>query len=269
MIENSTKNETNNTEKFKKRHISADLPVLADNSPAALMQTAMNRGMDLDKLEKMLELQCRWEERESKKAFTKAMANFKADPPTIYKDKINKQFGSMYSSIDAMVNPAIPYLSKYGLSHSWQYGEPAEKQVVVTCTITHELGHSESVTMSAPPDTSGGNSKNPIQQIKSTQTYLKIATFEAVTGLVSQEANLNDDGNAASGKITLLEQWDIKFDEVSKNAKSGDEISTWWKQNSSVIKKELSKANAAKIYTKVNAYNKKLKAIEREPGSDG
>ena len=257
-MEETLKNETeSDTAKFAERSPES-MPVPVDNSLTSVMQIAIQKNYAPEFIEKMMDLQERHEANQAKKAFTKAMAAFKADPPTICKDKINKQFGSKYSSIDALVNPAIPYLSKYGLSHSWQYGEPAEKQVVVTCTITHELGHSESVTMSAPPDTSGGNSKNPIQQIKSTQTYLKIATFEAVTGLVSQEANLNDDGNASGGKINLLEQWTIKCDEAGNNAKSADGIGAWWKQNSSVIKKELSKADAAKIYAKVNDYNKKL-----------
>jgi len=207
--------------KFEDRHTPADLPVATDNSPAALMHIAMSRGLDLDKLEKMLVMQTKWEERESKKAYVKAMAAFKSDPPSIYKDKTNSQFGSKYSSIEALVIPALPFLSKQGLSHSWQYGDPDPKQVIVTCTITHELGYSESVKMAAPPDTSGGNSKNPIQQIKSTQTYLKIATFEAVTGLVSKEANLDDDGNA-SGLKKINDQQILDIQTLKKDSKLSD-----------------------------------------------
>lgn len=208
-------------EKFEGRHPES-MPVPVSESITSIMQIAIQKNYAPEFIEKMMDLQERHEANQAKKAFTKAMANFKADPLTIYKDKINKQFGSKYSSIDALVNPAIPYLSKYGLSHSWQYGEPAEKQVIVTCTITHELGHSESVTMSAPPDTSGGNSKNPIQQIKSTQTYLKIATFEAVTGLVSQEANLDDNGNAAGSVKPINDQQILDIQILQKDAKLSD-----------------------------------------------
>lgn len=261
---------TKDIEKWADRHPQSKDAILAPgNSPAAMMMMALNKGVDIDRLEKLLSMQQSWEANEARKAFVKAMAAFKSDPPSVYKDKINKQFGSKYSSIDALVNPTIPYLAKQGLSHSWQYGEPDVKQVTVTCTMTHEFGHSESVTMSAPPDTSGGASKNPIQQIKSTHTYLKIATFEAVTGLVSKEANLDDDGNAAGGKINLLEQWEIKCDEAGTVAKSVDEIAKWWKDNSPAIKKELSKADAALIFQKVVAYKDGLKVPEREPGQEG
>ena len=49
----------------------------------------------------------------------------------------------------------------------------------MTCQITHELGHSESVEMTAPPDDSGG--KNTIQSIASTKTYLERYTLLAAT----------------------------------------------------------------------------------------
>ena len=60
----------------------------------------------------------------------------------------------------------------------------------VTCTLTHEQGHSESVTLSAPFDTSG--SKNAIQAIGSTITYLERYTLLAITGLSASD--MEDDG---------------------------------------------------------------------------
>lgn len=259
--------------KFDERHKPESMLVPVDNSPAALMQIALTKGMDLDKLEKMLELQIKWEERESKKAFVKAMAAFKLNPPDIYKDRKNAQFDSMYTSLDGLVNKTIPELSKHGFSHNWTYSTAANGNPEVTCVLTHELGHSISVTQDAAPiqskNKSGQVVTNPIQQVKCTQTYLKITTFEAVTGLVSKEANLDDDGNLAGGKIDLLEQWEIKCDEAGNAAKFADEMMLWWKNNSPAIKKELSKADAATIYKKANAYKKRFSVPEKEPGSDG
>jgi len=186
--------------------------------PSSLIEMALSKGADekaLEKLEKVLELQERWEANEAKKAYVKAMAEFKKEAPAIIKDKENKQFKSRYSSIDALVNSSIPVLSKNEISHNWSFGTAENNWPTVTCTLTHSMGHRESVTMSAPPDTSGGNSKNPIQQIKSTHTYLKIATFEAVTGLVSREANLDDDGNGATEYISE-EQKKALVNEVAK-----------------------------------------------------
>lgn len=194
--------------------------------PASLIEMALARGADekaLEKLEKVLELQERWEANEARKAYVVAMAEFKKEAPAIIKDKENSQFKSRYSSIDALVNSAIPVLSKNEISHSWTFGMLENGWPSVTCILTHSKGHSEKVTMSAPPDTSGGNSKNPIQQIKSTNTYLKIATFEAVTGLVSREGNLDDDGNASVGIEYITDKQLSELTDMLNNIDGGTE----------------------------------------------
>jgi hypothetical protein len=174
-------------------------------TPAMLLQIAVEKGTDLAQLEKLMDLQERWEKKEALKAYISDMAEFKKDLPKIYKDKTNKQFNSKYASIETIVNDAIPKLSEYGLSHRWDYPKGEKDRIYVRCILTHRLGHSEEVIMDCLPDTSGGNSKNPIQQIKSATTYLKIMTFEAVTGIVSEE-NKNDDGNSVGEQKGLTEE---------------------------------------------------------------
>ena len=183
--------------------------VTTGNSPAALMQMALTKGMDLDKLEKLLEIQQKWEANEAKKEYFVAVAAFKENPPQVLKDKENSQFSksgkkAMYVSLGNLVKTVNPALGAHGLSASWEIGQ-AGKTIKVTCKLSHRNGHSESVTMTAPPDTSGGNAKNPIQQIKSTITYLKSVTFESVTGIAAtEEGNLDDDGNSAGDKNTFI-----------------------------------------------------------------
>ncbi|GAG61629.1 unnamed protein product [marine sediment metagenome] len=169
------------------------------------IQTAISQNADLDKLEKLIALKERVEKNEAKKAYVSAMAAFKANVPVIIKDKTNKQYGSKYSSIENLVNNANLELGKHGLSANWSLEQDGET-IKITCTMTHELGHSESVTMQGPPDKSG--SKNDLQKIKSTMTYLKLATFECITGIATSEANVNDDGNGvgAACEFILTEQ---------------------------------------------------------------
>jgi hypothetical protein len=68
-----------------------------------------------------------------------------------------------------------------------------EGRVHVTCIVTHERGHSETVTMDAPPDSSG--KKNSIQQIASATTYLQRYTLLAATGMATK--GMDDDGRGA------------------------------------------------------------------------
>lgn len=173
----------------------SDIQKYENNSPAKMMEMALDKGADLTQLEKLLELQERFDKNEARKAFHKAMADFKLNCPEVEKDKYNNQYKSWYVSLGKLVSTISPVMSKYGLSHDWeQYIE--NNIITVRFTVTHELGHSKSNTFSSPPDGSG--SKNPIQQLKSSVTYLKSITFESGMGLASTDANIDDDGTSTS-----------------------------------------------------------------------
>ena len=177
-------------------------------APAAMIELAITKGADLEKLEKILELQERWESNEAKKAYHISMAEFKANLPPVLKDKTNKQYSSMYVSESALLNTINPVLSEYGLNASYSFPDTQiENTLKVSCIIAHKMGHSESVTLPGPIDTSG--SKNPLQQVKSTVTYLRKATFEAITGIATSEPGADDNGNT-SGKVEHISTAQIK-----------------------------------------------------------
>lgn len=182
--------------------------VVTDNSPATLMQMALNRGTDLDKLEKMLVLQERWEQNEAKKAYHEAMSQFKTNPPQIEKDrKVGYQpqgkayVGYSHASLANVTTKINRALSEHGLSAAWKTDQE-ENNIKVTCTITHKMGHSESTSLTAAPDTSG--SKNSIQAIGSTISYLERYTILALTGLATHD--MDDDGQGAETEFITEKQ---------------------------------------------------------------
>jgi len=159
-------------------------------SPAAAIQQAIAGGTDLDKLKGLLELQERWEANEARKAYHVAMSAFKANPPEIEKDKkvsyLQVKFShASLSNVSKKINEA---LSRHGLSASWTVQQNGA--VSVTCKITHEKGHSEETTLTAAADTSG--SKNAIQAIGSTISYLERYSLLALTGMATEDMNDND-----------------------------------------------------------------------------
>jgi hypothetical protein len=185
------------------------LPATRSDSPMQMLQAAIENKLDTAIIKDMMDLRERWEASEARKAYMEAIAAFKANPPKVIKDKLNKQYNSMYSSLANLVNNVNAALSVHGLNARWDIKQ-AEKEITVTCILSHVMGHSERVDLTAPPDTSG--SKNSLQQIKSTITYLKIATYEAVTGIASEEGNMDDDGNSAGDKYA---DWLAAIDEAA------------------------------------------------------
>lgn len=170
-------------------------------TPATLLQMAVEQSADLDRLERLMDLQTKWEEGEAQKAYTKSMTAFRSECPVITKDKQghNSKYSTLAHTLDLIKKP----LSEYGLSHSWKTNQHDNGQITVECFVTHRLGHKESTSLTALGDTSG--SKNAIQALGSTVSYLQRYTLFSILGLASSDQD--DDGKASALPATLtLEQ---------------------------------------------------------------
>jgi hypothetical protein len=191
------------------------MQVAIPTNPGEMLYLAMSQGKGFDELQKFMDFKDRWEAGEARKAFVLAMSKFKANDIHISKDKANLQYSSRYTTLGNLVETVTPYLSQNGLSAKWDLEQSAQK-IKVTCIITHSLGHSEQVALEGAPDTTG--QKNAIQQIKSTITYLKAATFESICGLASSDANMDDDGNGFQQKAPVKDAKGTEIPQVDVEA---------------------------------------------------
>ena len=175
---------------------------LAKVTPMQMCAMAAQRGATMEELERFMSMAERDEDRKAEKAFHAAMAQYKANEPTVRSDMTNSQYDSGYVSKGNLVSTVNTVLCQYGLSARWTFPPTEDMTVVtVTCILSHKGGHSEEVTFSGPLDNSG--QKNPLQQRKSTVTYLQIITFEAVTGTASNDSG-NDDGNSSGSGVEYI-----------------------------------------------------------------
>lgn len=159
-----------------------------------MAMVAINSGK-VEQLGQLLELQQKWEADQARKAFVAAMVLFKAEPIHIGKNKLVSFKTSTgkteynHAELVDVTNALVPAMARHGLSHDWSLSQDSGA-ITVICTITHRDGHSKSVSMTAPPDQSGG--KNTIQAIASTKTYLERYTLLAATG-VATGGEIDDD----------------------------------------------------------------------------
>lgn len=198
----------------------ANVAPLATATPMALLSMAVAQGAPLDQMERLMALQERWEANEARKAFVQAMTTFKRNPPSIVKDKL-VSFGQTkykHAELDQVSGVIGKALSEVGISHRW-VTEQNDGRIRVTCVLTHELGHSESVTLEAPPDTSG--QKNSIQGIASAVTYLERYTLLAATGVATGE---DTDGRAPAMPEEEFQAWMGKI----KASKDQPELKKNW-----------------------------------------
>lgn len=177
--------------------VERELPAVVEQhaiTPMQMLSMAVAQGADVDKMKQLWELSQLWEANEARKAFVVALNTFKADAPKIIKTK-EVTFGAGKTAYKhALAGVASEQigaaLAGHGISHRWDVEQADGGIIKVTCILTHAQGHSERVSLQASPDT--GGSKNSIQAIGSTISYLQRYSLFAATGLVPKDAD--DDG---------------------------------------------------------------------------
>lgn len=180
-------------------------------TPMQMLQLAVERGADMAQLEKLMDLQERWEKNQARKAFDAAMAAAKAKIKPIVKKRevdFTSQRGRtnyVYEDLALIATEIDPILSEFGLSYRYRSKQEGAR-LSVTCVISHRDGFSEETTLTASNDESGN--KNSIQAIGSAATYLQRYTLKLALGL---SAAKDDDGQGTTVEfITEKQAADLK-----------------------------------------------------------
>ena len=164
-------------------------------TPMSMLQIAIEKDLSIEKIQQLMDLQERWERNEARKAYDKAMAAFKADPPEIFKNK-HVSFGTTsydHATLDNVASQVSEKMAPHGLSFKWNIEQEANI-VRVICIVSHAQGHREFTPLQSGVDSSGG--KNSIQALGSAVSYLRRYTLEAAAG-VAVKSRDDDDGAGA------------------------------------------------------------------------
>lgn len=211
--------------------------------PGALIAHAIENKGSIEVIEKLMDLQERWERNLAKKSFLEALNKFQAIVPSLEKKKQVRFQTSKgvtqykYAPLGEIVEDIKSALSETGLSYRWEVSE--DNNISVSCIISHLDGHSERTTMTASKDQSGG--KNDIQSRGSTITYLQRYTLTTSLGIAT--ADEDNDGRttetpakktAPPAKSAPKVDWVKKMD----SCKTIDELKEIWGQIPSENKKK-------------------------------
>lgn len=157
-------------------------------NPMQLIQAAVESGADIEKLERLMLLQDRWEASNAKKAFDEAMSEFQALMPVVpmrgnvdYTTNKGRTAYS-YGKMEDAARIADPILGKLGLSYRFSQETEQNGNIRVTCIVSHKAGHKEENSLSAMPDGSGG--KDQLKAMASTVSYLRRYTMTGGLGIV-------------------------------------------------------------------------------------
>lgn len=195
--------------------------------PMAAALQAYRLGMTPADVKSMLEVQKEWEANEARKAFVADMAQFKKNPPEILKDKhvefrTSKGVTSYdHATIGNVCDKIIKAAAQHGFSHRWIPDVGPHGQLVISCEITHRLGHVQLTELRGPRDDSGN--KNMLQGDQSTRTYLERHSLLMAFGFATIDQP-DDDGRASTGGTDdVVDGW-IKYVNSATSAEQLEQI---------------------------------------------
>jgi hypothetical protein len=153
-----------------------------------LIEMVIEKGGDIVQLEKLMDLQERYEANQAKKDFNLAMSEFQSLLPVIENHGVVDYTSSKgrtyytYAKVEDIAAAIKPALKASGLSYRFTQEQQAEV-ITVTCIVTHRSGHSETSKLTSGRDTSGG--KDALKGIASTLSYLYRYLLKGSLGIIT------------------------------------------------------------------------------------
>lgn len=164
---------------------------LTTTNPSHLIQLAVEANSSPENLSKLMDLQERWMAGQARTDFYNAFSSFQSELPPILKTKAGHNYS--YAPLSDIVEIIKPFMLKNKLTYRFEQSH--EDGIEITCIVTHTSGHSERTTMKADADTSG--SKNGVQAVASTVSYLSRYTLTGALGIATADQDM--DGRLAKG----------------------------------------------------------------------
>ena len=159
--------------------------------------------VDMEKLERLMQMKERMEARQSQVSYDTAMADAQEAMKAIKADATNPQTRSQYATYAALDHAVRPIYSRHGFALSFNTGEAAKPdELRVLCTVSHRGGHRQEYKLDMPADGKGAKGGDVMTRTHATgaaasygQRYLLKLIFNLAVG------DIDDDGNGAGDGI--------------------------------------------------------------------
>lgn len=184
-------------------------------------RAASNPDVDIDKMERLLQMQERIVQRDAEAAFNSAMRDCQAEMRPVSADAENPQTHSKYASHGKLDKALRPIYTKHGFALSYDEGEsPKTDHVRVLCYVSHTGGHSRTYHRDMPADGKGAKGGDVMTKTHAAGAAGSYGARYLLKGIFNVAIGEDDnDGNGAGAKnktITATQLLDLlaKIEEV-------------------------------------------------------
>lgn len=175
-----------------------------------IARAARDPSVDIDKMERLIALQERVQDRDARIAFIEAKRAMRPSLPVItergkiiIRDKgdrnkiVQETSFALFEDLNEIL---MPIVTEHGFDITFRNGTGPDGKVRVYTVLSHIEGHSEETFFDLPPDGSG--SKNAVQAIGSSTSYAKRYGMLEILNVTTKG---EDDGGVAAGNVRVVE----------------------------------------------------------------
>lgn len=184
-------------------------------------RAATNPAVDIDKMERLLQMQERILAKRAESDFAQSMMLAQAEMRQVAADANNPQTRSKYASYSAIDKALRPIYTRHGFALSFDTGESAPETVRVLCYVSHRGGHTRTHSIVMPADGKGAKGGDVMTKTHATGAAMQYGMRYLIKLIFNVAVGDDDDGNGAKpvARITESQAADLKalIEEVGAN----------------------------------------------------
>ena len=190
---------------------------------AIIERLSADQDVDVDKIQRIIEMQERVLDRNAKQSFNTAMVRAQAKMPIVPRDRDNTQTKSKYSAYETLLKFTKPIYTEEGFAISMYEGETAVENNIRVCgDVMHQDGWTKTYWTDIPLDDKGFKgtpNKTQTHAKGSSLSYGKSYLLRLIFNIPTGD---DDDGNSA-GIEFITEDQVSQLEEMLKSTKANKE----------------------------------------------
>jgi hypothetical protein len=168
----------------------------SDNYIALIERALHDPDVDVDKLQRLLDIREIETNRAAEKAFNSALVMAQAEMRPINTDASNPQTRSRYATFGALDRECRPIYTKFGLGPSFNTEPTTDPNtILVVCLLGHREGHTRRYQIPMPIDTKGARGGDVMTRTHATGSAFSYGKRYLLAGMFNLAIDDDNDGN--------------------------------------------------------------------------
>jgi ERF superfamily len=164
-------------------------------------RAARDPSIDVDKLDRLLQMRERENARVAEQAFNAALAEAQTEMHPVATDSDNPQARSRYASYAALDRAVRPIYAGHGFALSFNTADaPGPEQARIVCDVSHVGGHTRRYHIDMPVDGKGARGGDVMTKTHAMGSGVSYGMRYLLRMIFNLAIDYDDDGNAAGGR---------------------------------------------------------------------